>query len=102
MKKLNILTMAFTSVLFLSLPAQAAQESDQWGSWGNKQNIQDNYFSSQNVSEAELLQNESIIEFSNDSGLASGTQLAGTPFNELDTNPIELNEDGIPIELADK
>lgn len=111
----------------LWLAASLTAQAEQWGDWSSDADL-----SAPSVNDAELLQTE--LDVSNSADFAAGTQLAGTPFTGLDTDPvatplpasgdevtvdiphdfaidpddaipvdsgtIELNEDGIPVDLA--
>ncbi|ASP38573.1 hypothetical protein CHH28_07745 [Bacterioplanes sanyensis] len=111
----------------LWLAAAITAQAEQWGEWSSSHDL-----SAPGVSDAELMQTD--IAMPSGADLAAGTQLAGTPFLGLDTDPgaaplppsgddisvdvpqdfavdpdnafpidvgtIELNEDGIPVDLA--
>jgi hypothetical protein len=112
--------------------AAASAHAEQWGAWNSTTDM-----ATPALEEAELVSVELEAQL-NQSDLAAGTQLAGTPFTGLDTDPsdaplppngddpvidmpqdfpvdpddvggdpmpidvgtIVLNEDGIPVELA--
>ncbi len=97
MNTLHKIALTLTSSLLLSVPAFA--DTSQWGEWDLKQNNQDTFFSSQTFSEADLILPEVAAIETFDSTSMMGTQLAGTPYQGLDTDPIELNEQGIPLDL---
>lgn len=99
-KKLSLLA---ACVLCLPVHAQSEQIASTWGNWANAQSSQDSYFATQTVSNAELIDTEiSQLSIANPN-LALGTQLVGSASQGLDTDQvIELNDQGVPIELANQ
>jgi len=102
MNSIHTITIALASSLLLSLPALADTTPSPWGEWNLQRSNQDAFFTAQTFSEAELIQSELSTVETFDQGNIMGTQLAGTPYNGLDTDQIELNEQGIPVDLLDQ
>lgn len=78
-----------------------AETTDTWGAWGTKANLEDKFFAAETLQEADFHQTQMSTPTLSQGFSAAGTQLAGTPFEGMDTGNIDFNEDGIPTDLSD-
>jgi hypothetical protein len=95
MKKLELWTVIAAATFGMSLSTLAEEPAEQWGSWDKKIEQKDSFFSSQNVSETELIQGEvSVADISSEFSAAE-THREGNNSQGLDTDP----NTGVPLEL---
>lgn len=100
MKKLKLDAVSTMIACAICVSAQAENSSNNWGDWDSKQKHDDVFFAVQSIPEAELLETEESFAPIDGGFSLFGTQLEGTPYQGLDTDPIELDENGVPIELS--
>lgn len=100
MKKLKLCGVSTIIASVICVSAQAENGSNNWGDWDSKQKHDDVFFVVQTIPEAELLESEGSFSPIDGGFSLFGTQLEGTPYQGLDTAPIELDENGVPVELS--
>lgn len=103
MKLLTSNNLVLASVFCLSVGAYADDKTQQWGAWDHQIISQEDMVTELEVSEADLFTSEGVVNEAelNDqtNGFAAyGTQLAGDPNTDMDTN-MELDKDGIPVDF---